>query len=164
MLSALEGIAIASPALSGNTMPIGIAILVLLFAVQRHGTSHVGRVFGPMILLWFLMLAITGIQHIVLEPRILGALNPARAVDFLMEQSAQGQLLAAIGNVVLGVTGSECLYADMGHFGALPVRLSWALVTYPALTLNYLGQGALLLHDPTLVKPLPCAPTASRDG
>ena len=155
VLSALEGVAIATPALTGHTMPIGVAILILLFSVQHHGTSFVGRIFGPLILLWFLMLAITGIQQIVLEPRILDSLNPANAVAFLNNQTAQGQLLPTIGNIVLGVTGSECLYADLGHFGPLPIRLSWALVTLPALALNYMGQGALLLRDPSLVNPRP---------
>ena len=151
VLSALEGVAIATPALTGHTMPIGVAILILLFSVQHHGTSFVGRIFGPLILLWFLMLAITGIQQIVLEPRILDSLNPANAVAFLNNQTAQGQLLPTIGNIVLGVTGAECLYADLGHFGPLPIRLSWALVTLPALALNYMGQGALLLRDPSRV-------------
>lgn len=128
-------------------MPIGVGILVLLFTVQRFGTSVVGRMFGPMIFLWFLMLSVTGVQQITREPRILSALNPARAVAFLNDQSAQGGLLPVMGNIVLGVTGSECLYADMGHFGPLPIRLSWGLVTLPALALNYMGQGALLMGD-----------------
>lgn len=151
MLSALEGVAIASPALEGNTMPIGICILFLLFSVQRFGTSFIGRIFGPMIVLWFLMLGITGIQHIADQPRVLAALNPARAVAFLHGQAAQGSMLPVMGNIVLGVTGSECLYADMGHFGPLAIRLSWGLVALPALVLNYLGQGALLMGDASAV-------------
>jgi KUP system potassium uptake protein len=147
VLSALEGVAIASPALAGNIMPIAIVILVLLFSVQRFGTRLIGRIFGPLIFLWFLMLGITGVQQIVKQPRILQALNPARGVEFLNAQSAQGGMLSVMGNIVLGVTGSECLYADMGHFGTLPVRLTWFLIAFPALTLNYLGQGALLMGD-----------------
>jgi KUP system potassium uptake protein len=151
VLSALEGIAIASPALAGKTMPIGLIILVLLFMVQRFGTGIVGRLFGPLIVLWFLALGITGVQQIVLQPAILAALNPMRAVEFLIDQSARGELLTVLGYAVLGVTGGECLYADLGHFGPLPVRLSWALVTLPGLVLNYLGQGALLMRDPSKV-------------
>ncbi len=151
VLSALEGIAIASPALTGNTMPIGVAILILLFLMQRFGTGLVGRIFGPMIFLWFLALSVTGVQQILLHPAILAALNPARAVDFLSSQTAQGELLNVLGSAVLGVTGAECLYADLGHFGPLPIRLSWGLVTLPGLALNYLGQGALLMRDPSKV-------------
>ena len=151
VLSALEGIDIASPALSGHTMPIGLAILIMLFLVQRFGTGLVGRIFGPMIFLWFLALSVTGIQQILLEPAILAALNPARAVAFLSSQTAEGQLFAVIGSAVLGITGGECLYADLGHFGPLPIRLSWLLVAMPGLVLNYLGQGALLMQDPKKV-------------
>lgn len=147
VLSALEGIAIKSPELAGKTMPIGLVILVLLFAVQRYGTGIVGRLFGPLIILWFLALGVAGVQQILLEPAILAALNPMRAVDFLINQSARGELLSVLGSAVLGVTGGECLYADLGHFGPLPVRLSWVLVALPGLMLNYLGQGALLMRD-----------------
>lgn len=151
MLSALEGVAVASPALVGHTTPIAVAILILLFAVQHMGTGFVGRMFGPMLLLWFLMLGIVGAQQVALQPRILAALNPAMAAAFLNEQGAQGGLLGLIGNAVLGITGAECLYADMGHFGQPPIRLTWGLVALPALLLNYLGQGALLMRDPSKV-------------
>ena len=128
VLSALEGIAIASPALSDKTMPIGVAILILLFLMQRFGTGLVGRIFGPMIFLWFLALSITGVQQVLLEPSILAALNPARAATFLSSQSARGELFAVVGSAVLGVTGA-----------------------LPGLALDYLGQGALLMRDPSKV-------------
>eukprot|EP00292_Cryptomonas_paramecium_P004118 CAMPEP_0113726134 /NCGR_PEP_ID=MMETSP0038_2-20120614/40223_1 /TAXON_ID=2898 /ORGANISM="Cryptomonas paramecium" /LENGTH=705 /DNA_ID=CAMNT_0000656627 /DNA_START=66 /DNA_END=2180 /DNA_ORIENTATION=+ /assembly_acc=CAM_ASM_000170 len=151
VLSALEGISVATPNLNNRTMPIAIAILFLLFTIQRFGTGFVGRMFGPMIILWFVMLAVSGIEQIVQEPSIFEAFNPGRAVGFLLDQSSQGNLFPVIGSIVLGVTGSECLYADMGHFGPLSIRLSWLLVVMPSLFLNYLGQGALLIRDPTLV-------------
>mmetsp|Transcript_17218 Transcript_17218/g.47288 ORF Transcript_17218/g.47288 Transcript_17218/m.47288 type:complete len:735 (-) Transcript_17218:310-2514(-) len=151
VLSALEGISVATPDLNNRTMPIALAILFLLFTIQRFGTGFVGRMFGPMIILWFVMLAVSGIEQIAQEPSIFEAFNPARAVGFLLDQSSQGNLFPVIGSIVLGVTGSECLYADMGHFGPLAIRLSWLLVAMPALFLNYLGQGALLIRDPSKV-------------
>jgi KUP system potassium uptake protein len=147
VLSALEGLVVAAPSLHGKTMPIALGVLISLFLIQRWGTGAVGRLFGPVTLVWFATLAITGIQQIVHEPAIFQALNPARAVVFLHEQAGDGKLLAALGCIVLAVTGGEALYADMGHFGALPIRLAWGCVVLPCLTCQYLGQGAMLLLD-----------------
>ena len=117
---------------------------------QRWGTGFVARSFGPIMLLYFATLAITGIEQIVQQPRIFKALNPASAVNFLSQQQQNSTLMPAIGGIVLAVTGGEALYADMGHFGKLPIRMAWACVVLPCLTLNYLGQGALILRDPTM--------------
>ena len=149
VLSAFEGLVVVAPSLDGRTMPMALGVLIGLFLVQRWGTGLVGRFFGPIMLLFFATLAITGIQQIVQTPSVFRALNPARAVAFLQAQSAGGSLLFTVGNIVLAITGGEALYADMGHFGKLPIRLAWFCVVLPCLTCNYLGQGALLLRDPT---------------
>ena len=151
VMSAIEGCALVWPSLTGNTMPIAVAILVVLFLVQPFGTRKVGLTFGPIIILYFFTLAITGIQQIALYPGILAALNPARAAAFIHEQTLNDQLLSVLGNLILCITGGEAIYADMGHFGARPIRVAWCFVVLPALSLNYLGQGALMIRDPNTV-------------
>ena len=147
VLSALEGLVVVAPSLEGKSMPIAIGVLVGLFLVQRWGTGLVGRFFGPVMLVFFATIAITGIKQIVKEPRIFEALNPARAVGFLSQHQQNATLLPALGSIVLCMTGGEALYADMGHFGKLPIRIAWLCVVLPCLTCNYLGQGALILQD-----------------
>ena len=146
VLSAVEGLEVVTPLLKPYVLPISVAVLVTLFAVQRYGTGLVGRLFGPIILLWFSVLAGTGVLEILREPAILAALNPLEAVAFLR---AQGwHMFVALGAIVLAFTGAEALYADMGHFGKRPIQLAWTGLVLPALALNYMGQGALLLRDP----------------
>lgn len=150
VLGAMEGLEIATPALKPLIVPISVAILVALFLVQRMGTSRVGKVFGPIVLLWFLMLAISGVAHIITEPKILAALNPLEAWYFLQERG--WWVFAAVGVIVLALTGAEALYADMGHFGRKPIQLAWTGLVLPALALNYAGQGALLLANPAAIE------------
>lgn len=146
VLSAVEGLQIAAPGLAAYVLPLSAIILIALFAVQRRGTASVGKLFGPVIVLWFGVLAIAGVVQIVQQPAILAALNPLRAFEFL---AARGWgLFLAIGAIVLAITGAEALYADLGHFGKRPIRLAWTGFVFPALSLNYLGQGALLMSDP----------------
>jgi KUP system potassium uptake protein len=149
VLSAVEGIEIITPALAPYVVPITIAILTALFLIQRHGTAGVGRVFGPVTLVWFITLASLGIWHIVQEPRVLVALLPTHAMAFFATNGWNGFLV--LGSVFLVVTGGEALYADMGHFGRRPIRLAWFAIVLPALLLNYLGQGALLIRDPSAI-------------
>ena len=146
VLSAVEGIEIAAPSLAEYVVPAAIGILVALFAVQRHGTAAVGRLFGPIMVLWFATLAILGVVQLVANPSVLAAVDPRYAVNFFAAHGFIGFL--ALGAVVLAVTGGEALYADMGHFGARPVRLAWVAFVLPSLALNYLGQGALVLAHP----------------
>ncbi len=150
VLGAMEGLEVAAPALRPWVVPASVSVLVALFAVQRLGTGAVGRAFGPVITLWFLVLAATGVAHIAREPAILAALNPLHAVAFLQQRG--WQVLAAVGAIVLALTGAEALYADMGHFGKKPIRLAWSGFVLPALALNYLGQGALLMADPAALE------------
>ncbi len=149
VLSAVEGLEVVSPAFSHLIVPLSVVIILLLFMVQRHGTSMVGRFFGPIMILWFSMLGIIGGYHIVKTPAILAALNPAYAVEFLVARGPG--VFLAIGALVLALTGAEALYADMGHFGSKAIRLAWGGMVLPGLALNYLGQGALLLQDPKVV-------------
>jgi KUP system potassium uptake protein len=149
VLGAVEGLEVLAPALKPYVLPMSVGVLIALFVVQRHGTGAVGKMFGPVIVLWFVVLAITGIGHIVQEPRILAALNPAEAFAFLRSQG--WHLFVAVGAIVLAITGAEALYADMGHFGKAPIRLAWLGLVLPALTLNYMGQGALLMHEPAAI-------------
>ncbi|AVR88317.1 potassium transporter Kup [Thauera aromatica] len=146
VLSAVEGLEVATPALRPFVIPIALVVLVGLFMMQRRGTASVGAIFGPVMLCWFAILAALGINGIRLHPEILGALNPAWAAAFLWHNPLLGWL--ALGAVVLAITGGEALYADMGHFGRKPIKLGWFLVVFPALYLNYLGQGALILDHP----------------
>ncbi|WP_084267955.1 potassium transporter Kup [Azohydromonas lata] len=150
VLGAMEGLQVASPALQPWVVPVSLAVLAALFAAQRLGTAAVGVAFGPIITLWFLTLAATGVQQVAHEPAILAALNPLHALAFLQERG--WQVFAAVGAIVLAITGAEALYADMGHFGRAPIRLAWTALVLPALALNYLGQGALLLRDPSALE------------
>jgi KUP system potassium uptake protein len=149
VLSAVEGLEVQAPVLQRVVIPITIIILVGLFAVQRKGTGVVGKVFGPVMLLWFVVLALAGGWQVLQNPQVLAALHPGRAVGFLVEHRVQS--LAVLGAVFLAFTGGEALYADMGHFGAKPIRLAWLFVALPGLVLNYFGQGALVLANPAAV-------------
>jgi KUP system potassium uptake protein len=147
VLGAMEGLSVATPALHPFVVPITIAILIALFLFQRRGTTGVGRVFGPVTLVWFAMLAILGGVQVAREPSVLAAVNPAFAVRFFADTGWHGYLV--LGSVFLVVTGGEALYADMGHFGRKPIRIDWFAIVFPALLLNYFGQGALLLERPS---------------
>ena len=146
VLGAMEGLNVATPIFSPYVVPITIVLLVALFLFQRRGTAKVGRIFGPITLMWFTALAALGIAQILRYPAVLAAVNPLHAVDFFVRNGWHGFLI--LGSVFLVVTGGEALYADMGHFGTRPIRLVWFSVVLPALLLNYFGQGALLLEDP----------------
>jgi KUP system potassium uptake protein len=146
VLSAVEGLAVAAPHLQGVVVPITVVILVLLFAVQRRGTAALGLVFGPITLLWFFTLAGLGLLHIADAPEILWAINPWYGLRLLMNDQLHG--FGVLGAVFLVVTGAEALYADLGHFGRRPIRTAWGWIVFPALLLNYFGQGALLLANP----------------
>jgi KUP system potassium uptake protein len=150
VLSAVEGLEVATPAFKPYVLPITLGVLVVLFFVQKRGTGSVGALFGPVMIVWFGTLATLGVQSIARVPQVLAALNPAHAVSFLATHGALGFL--SLGAVVLVVTGAEALYADMGHFGSGPVRIAWSFVVLPALALNYFGQGALLLTDPATIE------------
>jgi KUP system potassium uptake protein len=145
VLSAVEGVEVAAPSVADLVIPITVAIIVVLFLAQRLGTSAVGRVFGPIMGLWFTVLAVLGIRGITTHPVILEALSPTYAVGFLFGHFSTA--FFSLTAVVLAVTGAEALYADMGHFGRPPVRRAWLLVVFPACVLNYLGQGALILDN-----------------
>jgi KUP system potassium uptake protein len=149
VLSSVEGIAVEAPNLQKWILPISIIIIVLLFLAQRWGTSKIGIVFGPIMFLWFLSLFIIGIWRTTIEPRILKAFDPWEAFHYLLIEKKTG--FYQIGSVFLSVTGLEALYADLGHFGRWPIRCAWFFVVFPAVLFNYLGQGALLIADPTLV-------------
>ncbi len=146
VLSAVEGLAVASPNLANAVLPIAVVILAALFIVQRFGTHVVGRFFGPVMVLWFVVLAVIGIPEIVRRPSILRALSPTYIVAFVADHPYLAFI--ALGAVVLSITGAEALYADMGHFGRSPIRRAWFALVFPCLTLNYLGQGALVLRAP----------------
>lgn len=150
VLSAVEGIEVVAPALDRFIVPLAMVILAVLFVIQKHGTERVSRVFGPIMLVWFISLAILGVRGIVMNPHVLHALNPAFALTFLLHHEALS--FAALGMVVLAVTGAEALYADMGHLGKTPIRLAWLIIALPALVLNYFGQGALVLAEPSAVQ------------
>jgi KUP system potassium uptake protein len=147
VLSALEGLSIATPLFEPFILPLTIVILVGLFLVQRRGTARVGAVFGPVMLVWFATIALLGLVSVVQHPSVLTSVSPLYAVDFFRENGRHGFLI--LGTVFLVVTGGEALYADMGHFGREPIRLAWFSLVLPALLLNYFGQGALLLRDPS---------------
>lgn len=150
VLSAVEGLEVATPLFEPFVIPIALGLLIGLFAVQRHGTAAVGGLFGPVMLVWFAALAVLGIVNIVQQPGILLALNPIYGLDLLVRAPWRGFLM--LGAVFLAATGAEALYADMGHFGRGPMRLAWLYIVLPALLLNYYGQGALLLSDPAALK------------
>ena len=147
VLGAIEGLQTAVPGMSHWVVVIiTIGVLVGLYSVQSHGTAGIGRWFGPVMVVWFIVLACLGVKHIVAAPEILAALNPVHAFGFMLENKFTA--FVALGAVVLAITGAEALYADMGHFGKKPIRAAWFMVAFPALSLNYLGQGALLITDP----------------
>jgi KUP system potassium uptake protein len=150
VLSAVEGLEVAAPGLHRYVVPVTLVVITLLFSAQRFGTAVVGRLFGPVTLAWFLVLALLGVAHILRHPQVLVALSPHHALGFLVTQPAVAFL--ALGAVVLCVTGAEALYADLGHFGKRPIRLAWFAVVMPALVLNYFGQGAMLLQHPENVR------------
>jgi KUP system potassium uptake protein len=149
VLSAVEGVKVAAPSVSGLVIPITVAIIVVLFMVQRLGTGAVGRVFGPVMAVWFTVLGVLGVRGIATHPVILEALSPSYAIGFLFGHF--GTAFFSLTAVVLAVTGAEALYADMGHFGRPPIRRAWLLVVFPACILNYLGQGALILGHPASI-------------
>ena len=150
VLSALEGLEVVAPQLSNWIVPLTVMVLVALFASQRFGTETVGKVFGPITGLWFLVLAALGVLNILHEPEVLQAINPWWAMNFFATHSWHGVFI--LGAVVLAVTGGEAIYTDMGHFGAKPIRYAWYFFVLPALMLNYLGQGALVLEDPAAIR------------
>jgi len=150
VLSAIEGLEVVSPHFGKAVIPLTLVVLFGLFAVQKRGTAGVGRYFGPVTLVWFCTIAALGVPHIVGHPEILGALSPHHALGFILGNP--GISFIILGAVVLCVTGAEALYADLGHFGKRPIRLAWFSVAMPALTINYFGQGALLLAEPSAVK------------
>ena len=149
VLSAVEGLKVATPGIGHLVVPITVAVLVALFALQRFGTGLVGRLFAPVMVIWFMVIAILGIGKIVPHPEVFKALLPSYGVEFFVNHP--GVAFIALGSVVLTVTGAEALYADMGQFGRSPIRRAWFFVVFPALVLNYLGQAALLLSTPTAV-------------
>jgi KUP system potassium uptake protein len=150
VLSAVEGLEVVAPRLQSWVLPITIAVLATLFAAQKAGTEKVGRLFGPVIIAWFIAIGALGLRQIVMHPQVLLALNPLYAVKFFAANGLQGFLV--LSAVFLVVTGGEALYADVGHFGRRPIRDAWSSIVLPALTLNYLGQGALVLESPELIR------------
>ncbi|MBX9793954.1 MAG: potassium transporter Kup [Burkholderiaceae bacterium] len=150
VLGAVEGLESITPAFKPFVLPISVAIIVALFMAQRFGTEAVGRLFGPIITVWFVVLGVMGALQIVQQPGILAALNPLEAIAFL--QARGWHLFLIMGSIVLALTGAEALYADMGHFGARPIRIAWTGLVLPSLALNYMGQGALLISDPSALE------------
>ena len=150
VLSAIEGLEVVTPALEPYVLPLAIIVLAGLFLIQKHGTASVGKLFGPVMVVWFLTLGALGVAEIVRNPSVLAAVSPMHAIQF----TAQHPWLTflTLGSVVLAITGAEALYADMGHFGRKPIRLAWFWFVLPALLLNYFGQGALLLNEPESVE------------
>ncbi len=146
VLSAIEGLEVATPYFNSYVVPITVVILLGLFSIQRKGTAQVGVVFGPVILMWFLVLAILGLVNIFRQPGVIAAVNPMYAIRFFIENGISGYLV--LGAVFLVATGGEALYADLGHFGEKPIQIDWFTIVAPSLLLNYFGQGALLLSDP----------------
>jgi KUP system potassium uptake protein len=149
VLSAVEGLEVAAPQLHAFVIPVTLVVLTALFSVQRMGTGGIGRAFGPITLIWFIVLVALGLPHIIRNPAVLQALNPLFAVDFFIREPMVAFI--GLGAVVLCVTGGEALYADMGHFGKRPIRIAWYGFVMPALVVNYFGQGAMLLAEPALI-------------
>ena len=150
VLSAVEGISVVTPALERWIVPVTIAIIIGVFALQPYGTGKIGRLFGPITLIWFFVIGTLGVMSIMATPAILRSLDPGYAVRFAMH--SPGLTFIALGSVFLALTGGEALYADMGHFGRKPIRIAWFGLVLPSLMLNYLGQGALVLRDPAALK------------
>lgn len=149
VLSAVEGLEVAAPALGDFVVPVTVVVLTVLFALQRLGTGGIGRWFGPVTLVWFVVLIALGLPQVLAQPQVLAALNPLYALDFVVAHPVVS--FVALGAIVLTVTGAEALYADLGHFGRRPIRLAWYTLVMPALVVNYFGQGALLLAQPQAV-------------
>ncbi|MEP6852079.1 MAG: KUP/HAK/KT family potassium transporter [bacterium] len=149
VLSAVEGLKVSAPSLGDLVLPVSLTILTILFAGQRFGTQRVGALFGPVMAVWFAALAAAGLRETLAHPGIVRALSPTYAVGFIADHPVTA--FVAMGAVVLCITGAEALYADMGHFGRAPIRRAWFAIVFPALTLNYLGQGALILHQPSAI-------------
>ena len=150
VMGALEGLEVLTPELKPYILPLSIFVLILLFIVQRRGTEAVGKFFGPIIGIWFVVLGITGVLQILEAPAILAALNPLFAIHFLIDRGPM--VLAAVGAIVLALTGAEALYADMGHFGRKPIQIAWLGLVMPSLAVHYLGQGALLISQPEAIE------------
>ena len=150
VLSAVEGLRVVNPSLESVVIPLTLFILLVLFFAQRHGSAKIGRVFGPVMLLWFLVLALLGLRGITIHPTVLAALSPHYAIAFFFNNGWTG--FFPLAAVFLVVTGGEALYADLGHFGKSPIQRGWFFIVFPALILNYLGQGALLIHQPEAIK------------
>ena len=146
VLSAVEGLGVATHRLDPVIVPVTVAIILALFAIQKRGTASIGRLFGPVMVIWFFTLGGLGVFHIAKHPEVLAAMNPTYAVSFFREHGSHGFLV--LGSVVLVITGGEALYADMGHFGRRPIQIAWYGLVLPALVLNYFGQGALLTTAP----------------
>src|SRR3954453_9924398 len=146
VLGSLQGVEVAAPSLSHLVVPISICILLGLFAIQRFGTATIGRVFGPVIVVWFVVIGLLGLNEVIRDPAVLMGLSPTWGIRFVVDHGIAGYLV--LGGVVLAVTGAEALYADRGHFGAAPIRLGWFALALPALMLNYLGQAGMILHNP----------------
>ena len=146
VLGAIEGLNVATPLFQPYVVPLAVIILIAVFSLQRYGTDRVGRLFGPVMVLWFILIAALGVSWIVTQPSVLGAIDPRHAVTFFRENGYHGFVI--LGAVVLVVTGGEALYADMGHFGRRPIQFAWFALVLPALLLNYFGQGAMLLQNP----------------
>ena len=146
VLSAVEGLHVATPFFDPYVVPVAIVILIALFFFQFRGTTGVGRVFGPITIVWFVAIALLGLHQIGRAPEVLGAINPLHGLEFFAQNGTASFIV--LGAVFLAVTGGEALYADIGHFGTAPIRITWFAVVLPALTLNYFGQGALLLAEP----------------
>lgn len=150
VLSAVEGLQVVAPSLSHWVLPITFSILVILFSIQKAGTGAMGKFFGPITCMWFISIAVMGLSHIIGNPTILLSINPYYAISMFIHEPALAFLL--LGSVVLSITGAEALYADMGHFGKLPIRMGWIGLVFPALMLNYFGQGAYILEHPEGIK------------
>ncbi len=149
VLSAVEGLEVAAPGLSSLVLPITIVVLTLLFAIQRFGTHAIGRLFGPVMVVWFIVIAAAGVGQVIQDPSILKALSPTYGFEFFTAHPSIAFI--ALGSIVLTITGAEALYADMGHFGRSPISRAWFLLVFPALTLNYMGQGSLILVSPSSI-------------
>jgi len=150
VLSAVEGLKLASPAFTDYVEPLAVVILILLFAVQSRGTGKVAALFGPIMVVWFVSIAVAGALHVFDEPHVLAAINPLYGVEFLLDHGTIG--LVTLGAVFLCVTGGEALYADLGHFGRKPIQTAWLMLVLPALLINYFGQGAKVLADPAAIE------------
>ncbi|HEX7662928.1 MAG TPA: KUP/HAK/KT family potassium transporter, partial [Polyangiaceae bacterium] len=153
VLSAVEGLNVVTDSLKPLILPITVVILIGLFSIQSRGTGSVGVFFGPVMVIWFVTLFVLGLHEVLKAPGILEALFPSHAIGYFARHGFKG--LAVLGGVVLAVTGGEALYADMGHFGHRPIRLAWWCLVMPALVVNYFGQGALVLRDPSTLTPSP---------